>query len=102
MAGNLNDGVSTTWFGWRCVASAERKVAGTETRPLRSTLFTKVDRNSSTHFPHAHPTDSRQGAGPVALVSSPQHQRLSLGMIGIAWAKMGRQGDNAIKSAYLS
>ncbi len=35
-----------------CPASAARKLAGTDTRPLRSTLFTNVDRNNATLVPH--------------------------------------------------
>ncbi len=39
-AGTRREGNATTRFGWVLVARVERKVAGTETRPLRSTLFT--------------------------------------------------------------
>src|SRR5882757_3689467 len=72
-------------------ARAALKLAGTETRPLRSTLFTNVDRNNATDSSpppsHHRPAAPEPGQEPPAkMATAPQWELM--GYHGPIWASM--------------
>nr|CAM74629.1 hypothetical protein MGR_0064 [Magnetospirillum gryphiswaldense MSR-1] len=77
---------------WKiCWDKVVRKLAGTETRPLRSTLFTIVERKSP--IPHVRLAEM------CPLSPEPPYRdahfalrRLSVGSYGITWVNMGVNG----------
>src|SRR5258708_29915139 len=77
-----------------CPARAARKLAGTETRPLRSTLLTNVDRNNATKRspPPPRPTESSAPDHPGQEPHAPAAALLSMGTDGISWVFMGVNG----------
>jgi hypothetical protein len=87
----LNEG-KTIMPGKLWSATAARKVAGTETRPLRSTLFTKVEKNNSTSSPNARPWTLGKGR-PIGTAEFPPvgnaRPWVGMGYHGIIWASMG-------------
>src|SRR5947207_3453252 len=89
-AAYLNEG-KTIIPGKLWSATAARKVAGTETRPLRSTLFTKVEKNKSTFSPNAHPWTLGKGR-PIGTAEFPPignaRPWVGMGYHGIIWASM--------------
>src|ERR1700755_2223714 len=72
-------------------ATAARKVAGTETRPLRSTLFTKVEKNKSTSSPNARPWTLGKGR-PIGIAEFPPvggaRPWVTMGYHGQIWASI--------------
>src|SRR5690348_1222445 len=80
-----------------CPAKAARKLAGTETRPFRSTLFTNVDRNSAKkNAPNARPEGRFRSVGSAPSVP----RRAALRVHGLKWDNMGiygRQWNSIVK-----
>ena len=77
---------------WPCMAA--RKGAGTDTRPLRSTLLINVDRNNAihspyeNHFSHLHARKTAAVRDPLAARSHACRNWDDLGYHGILWASM--------------